>query len=304
MIPHAARRQVRRLGSAFGPTDECCYPAPVTDDAADTVASATPSRRSRYVPAILDAIIPGLGHVVAGRRLLGAIFLTPTILALLAAVYIALTTSGPRLVATLLESEVIWGLLAFQGVLLVWRLLAVASSLFAPGLPRMGEGRRPADRRCSLLVIIVPQAYAGYATEVARETADEVFVEPSPSAILPSQEPEPDPSNLIPAEPSPSGLPSASPSPTPVPVDPRITGLIVGVDAGVGRNTYLTDTMIVVSMDPRDRDRLDGVDPARHGRRAAGGRPQVPRQDQRPRRRTSATTRSSSPRTTGPGSTS
>ena len=38
-----------------------------------------------------------------------------------------------------------------------------------------------------LLLIIVPQAYAGYATEVARETADEVFVEPSATAILPSQ---------------------------------------------------------------------------------------------------------------------
>ena len=97
----------------------------------------------------------------------------------------------------------------------------------------------------------MPQAYAGYATEVARETADEVFVEPSATAVLPSQEPEPDPSNLIPAAVrSPSGLPSASPSPTPAPVDPRITGLIVGVDSGVGRNTYLTDTMIVVSIDP------------------------------------------------------
>ena len=131
----------------------------------------------------------------------------------------------------------------------MWRLLAVGSSLFARGLPRMGKGD-VLPVVLLLLVIIVPQAYAGYATEVARETADEVFVEPSPSAILPSQEPEPDPSNLIPAEPSPSGLPSASPSPTPVPVDPRITGVIVGVDAGVGRRTYGTDTMIVVSMDP------------------------------------------------------
>ena len=31
---------------------------------------------------------------------------------------------------------------------------------------------------------------------------------------------------------------------------PRVTGLIIGVDSGVGRNTYLTDTMIVVSLDP------------------------------------------------------
>ncbi len=254
MIPHGVRWQAQATRDARAdvrgmPRHERCYPAPVTDDAADTVTSATPGRRSRYLPAVLDAILPGLGHVVAGRRLLGAIFLTPSILALLAALYIVATTSGPRLIATLLESEVIWGLLAFQGVLLVWRLLAVASSLLAPGLPRFGR----ADVLpvvLLLLLIVVPQAYAGYATEIARETADEVFVEPSPTAVLPSQEPEPDPSNLIPAEPSPSGLPSASPSPTPAPRDPRITGVIVGVDAGVGRRTYGTDTMIVVSMDP------------------------------------------------------
>ena len=239
-----------RLGATSAARlDECCYPAPVTDDHADTVTSATPAPRRRYVPAILDAIIPGLGHVVAGRRLLGAIFLTPTILALLAAVYIAVTTSGPRLVATLLESEVIWGLLAFQGVLLVWRLIAVASSLFAPASRGWGRAT-PCRSSCSLLLIIVPQAYAGYATEVARETADEVFVEPSATAILPSQQPEPDPSNLIPAEPSPSGLPSARPRRRPCPSTRRITGVIVGVDAGVGRNTYVTDTMIVVSIDP------------------------------------------------------
>ena len=47
-----------------------------------------------------------------------------------------------------------------------------------------------------LLVMVAPQAYAGYATETARETADEIFVEPSPVAVLPSAEPEPDPSNL------------------------------------------------------------------------------------------------------------
>ena len=50
--------------------------------------------------------------------------------------------------------------------------------------------------------------------------------------------------------------------------------LIVGVDQGVGRNTFLTDTMIVVSLDPVDRDRLDGLDPARHGRRPAARRPE------------------------------
>lgn len=209
---------------------------------------SSPRRRSRYVPAVLDAILPGVGHLVAGRRRRALLFLSPLLVALAAGVWIGLTTSGPRLAASLLSSEVIWGLIAAQGLFLVWRLLAVGSSLFDPALPR--PGRRDAIPIAILLVVMIaPQAYAGYATEVAREAADEIFVEPSPVAVLPSAEPEPDPSNLATAVPTPSMSPSMSPSPS-AEVAPRINGLIIGVDAGVGRNTYLTDTMIVVSLDP------------------------------------------------------
>ncbi len=104
------------------------------------------------------------------------------------------------------------------------------------------------------MLVIAPAAYAGYATETAREAADEIFVEPEPVAVGPTFTPEPDPEFLDEASPSPA-LPSArlgaaSPSPSASPTVPRITGLVIGVDSGVGRNTYLTDTMIVVSLDP------------------------------------------------------
>ena len=172
------------------------------------------------------------------------------LVALAAAIWIGLTTSGPRLAGELISSDVIWGLLAAQGLFLVWRLAAVGSSLFDPALPRPGV-RDALPIAILLVVMIAPQAYAGYATEVGREAADQIFVDPSPVAILPSAVPEPDPSNLDSAAPSASALPSASPSASPSNgLPPRITGLIVGVDAGVGRNTYLTDTMIVVSLDP------------------------------------------------------
>ena len=202
------------------------------------------------VRAALDALIPGLGHLFAGRRRRAVLFLAPVLVAVAAAGWIALTTSTARLVAELLDSGVIWGLLAFQGLLLVWRLLAVGSSLFDPALPRPGR-RDVIPIGLILALVITPAAYAGYLTETGREAADEIFVEPEPVAVGPSFTPEPDPEFLD--EPSPSlALPSPldSPSPSPSPTVPRITGLIIGVDAGVGRNTYLTDTMIVVSLDP------------------------------------------------------
>ena len=215
-------------------------------DSAD-IAAAPPTpppairRRSRYAPALLDAIVPGLGHLAAGRRRRALLFLAPVVIVVAVAVFIGSTISGPRLVAELLASEVIWSLLAAQVLFLVWRVLAVGSSLWNPSLPRP-TGRDVLPILLLLSFVLVPQAYAGYATEVARESIDEVFVRPTPLAVVPSFTPGPDPSFL-------ESAPPTAPSASPTQAGRRITGLIIGVDSGVGRNTYLTDTMIVVSLD-------------------------------------------------------
>lgn len=208
-------------------------------------ALAEPSRhRSRYLPAFLDALIPGLGHLVAGRHARALLFVAPLVVMGAAAIWVVATTSAPRLAATLLSVEIIWGLFVAQGLLLASRLIAVGSSLFDPSLPKPGR-RDLVPITLLLAFVIAPQAYAGYATEIAREAADQIFVEPGPEpvAVAPSTQPVPDPSFLSTVPPSPSIAPSLSPA------GDRITGLIIGVDAGVGRNTYLTDTMIVVSLD-------------------------------------------------------
>lgn len=176
-------------------------------------------------------------------------FALPIIAILSLGLLIVATTSGPRLAATLFDPAVIWALLAIQAALLVWRLLAVGSSLWDPRLSPPGRREALPIAAILLVAVIAPQAFAGYATEVARETADEIFTEASPTAVAgPVGTPEPDPSFLATPVPSPSL--TASPSPSASPTVPRINVLLVGVDAGVGRNTYLTDTMIVASLDP------------------------------------------------------
>jgi len=221
-------------------------PEPPDDEAFDRPPPPALRRRSRYPPAVLDALIPGLGHLVAGRRLRALLFASPLLVMIATLVWIVATTSPARLAGSLLSAEVIWGLLAAQALLLASRLIAVGSSLFDPALPRPGRGDL-LPIVVLLAFVIAPQAYAGYATEVAREAADAIFVEPDTAAAQPSAEPEPDPSFLSTAPPSPSASPSLSPT------GDRITGLIIGVDSGVGRNTYLTDTMIVVSLDRSTR---------------------------------------------------
>ncbi|MBA3876982.1 MAG: hypothetical protein C0498_08605 [Anaerolinea sp.] len=206
----------------------------------------SPARRgSRYLPAVLDALIPGLGHLVSGRRWRALLFASPLLLMVATALWMVATTSGPRLAASLLSWEVIWALLAAQALLLASRLIAVGSSLFDPALPRPGR-RDLLPIVVLLLFVIAPQAYAGYATEVARQAVDQIFVDPVAAAPS-SGEPVPDPSFLSTVPPNPSTGPSVRPT------GDRVTALIVGVDAGVGRRTYLTDTMIVVSLDRSTR---------------------------------------------------
>ncbi len=153
----------------------------------------TDDRRPRYGPALLDALIPGLGHLVTGRRSRGVLLIAPILVGVAAVVWIVATTPGPRLVAELLASEVIWALLVIQVLLFGWRLVAVASSLSHPRPPRLGR-RDVLPVALLAVILVVPQVFAGYATEVARETADEVFVTPPPIAEGPSFTPEPDPS--------------------------------------------------------------------------------------------------------------
>ena len=130
---------------------------PLDPDATDGHAAPdTTRRRSRYVPAVLDAIIPGIGHLIAGRRRRALLFLSPLLVGLAIAVYIGLTTSSARLAATLISAEVIWGLIVAQGLFLVWRLLAVGSSLLDPSLPR--PGRRDALPIAILLVVMLVAA--------------------------------------------------------------------------------------------------------------------------------------------------
>jgi polyisoprenyl-teichoic acid--peptidoglycan teichoic acid transferase len=218
----------------------------VTPPARRGRAHATPNvRRGRFVPGVLDALFPGLGHLAAGRRRQAALFGLPILALIGLGLIVVATTSWPRLAATMLEPDVLWGLLALQAVILLWRLFAVGTSLWSRQLPR--PSRRDALPMAAILLVAVvaPQAYAGYTTEVAREALDEIFVEASPPPVAYGT-PEPDPSNIESAPPS----PSMSPSPSPTPMIPRVNVLLIGVDAGVGRRTYLTDTMIVASLDP------------------------------------------------------
>ena len=163
----------------------------------DSAAPTAPTWRSRYVPAVLDAIAPGLGHLVAGRRKLAAIFGIPFLALILVSLMIVATTSGGRLAAEAIN--VFWLLIGVQGVVLVWRVLAAGTSLFAPELPRL----RVLDAipiAILFLLLAGPQVVLGYVTNEARIATDEIFVGQTvtPGAWNPQGSVAPDPSDFRP----------------------------------------------------------------------------------------------------------
>jgi polyisoprenyl-teichoic acid--peptidoglycan teichoic acid transferase len=207
---------------------------------------ASPGAR-RFAVGLLSALIPGLGHAALGRRRLAALFALPAAIAILMLALLLPSTDPVVLASRLVDPDVLALLIVVQVGILGWRLLAVGSSVRSVDI----RTPRALDRgliAILLAIVVLPQAVLAYATAVAREEALAIFAPAEgPSVWVPPTTPAP----------SGSGVPGASSSagagPSATPVSPRVTVLLIGMDSGVGRNTALTDTMMVASLDPVGR---------------------------------------------------
>lgn len=202
--------------------------------------------RSPSVATALSFLFPGLGQGYAGRRRAAWIFAAPALTVLAALLLVAAGGLG-QLVALLLDPTRA-AVVAVVAVLLgAWRLVAMGE---AAGDLRV---RGPAAQRRTTAVfavlaaiVLASHGWVGYVAWSFHEAGEEIFVGDE-------QEPAADPSGapvvptLIP------GLgPDVRPTPfaTPETKEARVNVLMIGVDSGENRRTMLTDTMIVVSVDP------------------------------------------------------
>ncbi len=226
----------------------------------DPPSLAAPARRapSPSILLVLTAVFPGLGHLVAGRRRSALIWAAPIVIVLLLVAVLAIAEGPTSVAARLIDPAILAVLFVLQAVLLVWRLVALGA------VRRIAPLRRTATTLVAAVVAVAiiagPQLVAGALTLDARSAALEIFQPAdSGSAWVPTETAPPvasdDPNfGLATPTPSPSASPSdsgaPSPSPTPGTGEGRINVLLIGVDAGVGRSTWLTDSMIVASLDP------------------------------------------------------
>jgi LCP family protein required for cell wall assembly len=186
--------------------------------------------------AFLSFLFPGLGQAYNGQRLLASLLAVPALL-LVAGIVVAFSAFGPALLARLLDARILVALIVLDLALLGWRIVAITQ---AHGL-RERFALRWTTLLTSLLVIVTLAMHAlpaWYAVK-AIDTLASIALEGA------GQGTEADPAT------TPLPEPSAQPE---VRDGERVNVLLVGVDVAPGRSTFLTDTMLVVSVDPDTGD--------------------------------------------------
>lgn len=189
---------------------------------------ARPADGRRVTAAALSAVLPGLGQLVNGRTRLAAIFALPS-LALVGLVWLSLLLSSPtRLAATLISPAILTAVLGLNILVLGWRLASVGQAFFDRW--RGGATRAAAVALIVLLVFVaVPHLYALQVGLAARDTFARIFDSRLGQGV--------------------AGVTSR-----PGPGDNERTNiLVIGIDKIPSRSATLTDTMIVVSIDPVGR---------------------------------------------------
>lgn len=195
-----------------------------------------PKPRNAGLAAFLSFLFPGLGQAYVGARRAAVVFATPVVFALLA-LLTALLLSVDRLRNEVFSAGFLIGALIVNVALMGWRLAAIAHAALAAQPPILQRDTR--RRSLSILLVVALLAttvgmhvVAGSLIDRLNVTLGDVFGGEVPDA---------------------SGGPRRGPLNQPEyrwNGTERISFLLLGIDSGVGREEALTDTILVVSVDP------------------------------------------------------
>jgi LCP family protein required for cell wall assembly len=229
------------------------------------------ARRSAFAAAFLSFLYPGLGHAYLGRWLRALAWAILPTLAIAAGAGLILSTSErSELLAPLLDpamSTMVYGAIIVD---LLYRLAAVLDAYRLARDPSVGSSGSRMLSTVGLLGIVLVLIASHVAVARPLGVINEQFSElnsgdeselPDAEDLealgiqIPSFAPEPtaapDEPEVVEEESTPSPTPSAGPG---WDGKQRLNILLIGADGGrQGRadSSYLTDTMIVVSVDPR-----------------------------------------------------
>ncbi len=209
-------------------------------------------RRSPSIAAFLSFLWPGLGQLYLGRRVAALVFALP-IVAIVLYLVVELLSSPTVFIARLFVPSVAVTVLVVAILAAIWRLLSMVDALLPRrGIPVPSRRRLPPVFLVLALVVVATHGTVAYGAWSFYDAGARIFVPPSrpPVGSRPRAKPagEPRASGVV----QPTDQPEATPEP---PIDiakDRINFVLTGLDASKHRgNHHLTDTLMVVSFDPR-----------------------------------------------------
>jgi LCP family protein required for cell wall assembly len=198
-------------------------------------AAAQPTDTRRLLAAILSGVIPGLGQAVNGRPRQAAIFLVPSLILLLIAGLFVLTTSPTMLLARAIVPDTLRTLLLLDVVVLVWRLAAVLHAFVDRRYPPRPGRLGAVGLAVVVILVALPHGLAGLYGANAFTTFEKVFSGTQGEPVGGRNDD-----------------PGSTAGPTPQ-TGERVNVLLMGIDSGPSRSQALTDTLMVVSLDPVGR---------------------------------------------------
>ena len=209
---------------------------------AETAAASSAPHRP-WLAALLSFVFPGLGQAYAGRRRMALLLGLPA-LALVVVVIGVVTGTIGGVRNSIFSSGFLVGVLVANGVLLLWRGVAIADAGLSPWGSIVGHDRRTALMVVAALLVLSVgmHAWVGAVVLQLNDTLGQVFG--------PDEQP-PDP-----VEPGPSGDEPDDPDDPPIyhwDGTERINVLLIGTDAAPGRQAVLTDVVLAISADPVTR---------------------------------------------------
>jgi LCP family protein required for cell wall assembly len=204
--------------------------------------------RRPALAALLSFVFPGLGQAYVGHRAMAVALAMPVTL-LLGVAVAAVALAGDELRNLLLSEAFLAGLVVLNLALLAWRLFAIAEAgrpLAKPsGGASLTPGRGAAIGAVLVLIVatVVMHAWAGVVIGRLGDALDDIFSGGSVSRGL-----DPGGRGAGDEEKEPLNQPEYSWDGT-----ERVSFLLLGTDAAPGREESLTDTILVVSVDPLAR---------------------------------------------------
>jgi LCP family protein required for cell wall assembly len=200
--------------------------------------------RSATWAAFFSFLWPGLGQAYAGRRRAALAFALPVLLVAVGLVALVLTMPG-ALATMIIQSATAIVVVSLVVLIGAWRVVAMRDSMTDLLPVDTRARRRPMSVLAILIVIIVcTHGWLAFVAWSVHDAGQQVFVgeRPEPTGPAPSTGPTPSPSGLDEYE--------APPFATPETASSRVNVLLIGVDTAENRDTALTDTLLVVSVEP------------------------------------------------------